>query len=57
MSDGDKKLLFTVSRHFQCKACCDCDGCGFHFGYCECIFSDKIVFQMDYKRNNVGFYT
>lgn len=55
MSDGDKKLLFTVSRHFQCNTCCD--GCGCTLVYCECIFSDKIVFQMDYKRNNVGFYT
>jgi len=58
MSDGDKKLLFTVSQHFQCKACCDCDGCGCVFqGCCECICSDKIIFQLDYRRNNVGFYT
>ena len=47
MSDGDKKLLFTVSQHFQCETCCDCAGCGCAIGFCECIFSDKIVFQMD----------
>ena len=23
LPDGDKKLLFTCSRHFQCNSCCE----------------------------------
>ena len=55
LPDGDKKLLFTSSRHFQCCHCCDdCSiGCCFATYFC----CDRIVFQMDYKRNGAPFYT
>lgn len=55
LPDGDKKLLFTVSQHFQCNTCCEGWGvtcCCFSY-----IFCDKIIFQMDYRRNGRGFYT
>jgi len=65
MPDGDKKLLFTCARHYifcnccGCLECCPecCQGCGIYFGYCGYLFTDIIVYQMDYKRNNRGFYT
>ena len=55
LPDGDKKLLFTCSRHFQCNSCCE--GWGISCCCCYYICCDKIVFQMDYRRNNIGFYT
>ena len=54
LPNGDKALLFTVRRHFDC---CKCDNWG--IGCCCCIYlcCNQIVYQMDYKRNNVNFYT
>ena len=64
MPDGDKKLLFTCSRHFILCNCCGCSDCCPEYcqgwcNYCLCcgyLFSDIIPFQMDYKRNNRFFY-
>ena len=56
LPDGDKKLLFTSNRHFQCCKCCDT--C--HINFCCCLSyfcCNSIVFQMDYKRNGAPFYT
>ena len=57
LPDGDKKLLFTSSHHFECCKCCD--DC--HINFCCCLFTyfccDSIVFQMDYRRNGAPFYT
>ena len=55
LPDGDKKLLFTSSRHFQCCKCCD----NFSIDCCFATYfcCDSIVFQMDYKRNGAPFYT
>ena len=64
MPDGDKKLLFSCSRHFLlcclgCSDCCPdyCQCCGLLCGCCGYFFKDTILFQMDYKRNNRCFYT
>jgi hypothetical protein len=56
LPDGDKKILFTAKKHFQC---CNClDDCSVNFCCCcEYMCCDRIVFQMDYKRNNKNFYT
>ena len=62
LPDGDKKLLFTSSHHFECCKCCEdchinfffCGPIGFLFTYYCC---DSIVFQMDYRRNGAPFYT
>jgi hypothetical protein len=56
LPDKSKKLLFTVSEHFQCK-CCDCDDWGINILCFSLICCDKILFQLDYKKNNKGFYT
>ena len=56
LPDGDKKILFTARQHFQC---CNCfDDCSINFCCCcEYMCCDRIVFQMDYKRNEKNFYT
>ena len=55
LPDGDKKLLFTSSRHFQCCHCCD--DCTLECCCLTYVCCDRIVFQMDYKRNGAPFYT
>jgi hypothetical protein len=55
MPDGDKKILFTSSPHFECCRCCD--EFTVWLGLCAYVCCDKILFQMDYKRNGVAFYT
>ena len=55
MPDGDKKILFTSSFHFECCKCCD--HCTVGCLFCDYVCCDTIVFQMDYKRNGVSFYT
>ena len=56
LPDGDKKILFTSRQHFQwCHCCDDCIiSCGC---LCEYVCCNRIIFQMDYKRNGVNFYT
>ena len=55
LPDGDKKILFTSKKHYKC---CDyCNDCVIPFGCCCYVCCDKIVFQMDYQRNNLNFYT
>ena len=62
LPDGDKKLLFTSSHHFDC---CDCyDDCHINFWcfgaigfFLSYYFCDSILFQMDYRRNGAPFYT
>ena len=56
LPDKSKKLLFIVSEHFECK-CCECDGWGINFLCFSLICCDKMLFQLDYKKNNKGFYT
>lgn len=53
LPNGDKKILFTARKHFQC---CNCNCIIFCCLY-EYVCCDKIIFQMDYKRNNIDFYT
>ena len=55
LPDGDKKILFTSSRHFQCCRCCD--DCSINCCLCSYFCCDSIVFQMDYRRNGFPFYT
>jgi len=55
LPDGDKKLLFTCSKHNQFCKCFN--SCSIHFGLFELFLCDSILFQMDYKRNNKTFYT
>lgn len=54
LSNGDKALLFTVRRHFDW---CRCDYCGIYCICCAYLCCNQIVYQLDYKRNNVNFYT
>ena len=56
MPDGDKKILFTCRQNYKCCECC-CSQCIISCLFCEYICCDKIIFQMDYKRNNANFYT
>ena len=53
--DGDKKLLFTCNHHFECCVCCEqfVIGCIF----CGYVCCNSIMYQMDYKRNEMPFYT
>ena len=55
LPDGDKKLLFTVSRHFECKCCWD--NCIIPLCLCAYVCCNSIVFQLDYKRNGNPFFT
>ena len=55
--DGDKKLLFTVHRHFECKVCECCQQCIITCLICDYVCCDQIIFQMDYRRNGAPFYT
>ena len=55
LPDGDKKLLFTVSKHFECKLCCD--NCIMTCCCCSYVFCNSIIFQFDYKRNGKPFFT
>lgn len=55
LPDGDRKELFTSRQHFQCCHCCD--DCTIPCFLCEYVCCDRIIFQMDYKRNGVNFYT
>ena len=55
LQDGTKNLLFTVKKHPDyCDICnkCTVDCCLFKYVCC-----DNIVFQMDYMKNNIPFYT
>ena len=55
LPDGDKKILFTVSRHFECCKCCEqCIISGCFYDYVCC---NSIIFQLDYRRNEAPFYT
>ena len=56
MPDKSKKLLFTVSEHYECDLC-ECDDCGCDLCCFSLICCDKIIFQFDYRKNNQGFYT
>ena len=56
LPDKSKKLLFTVREHFEWE-CCECDNWGIDC-YCFAIICcDKILYQLDYKKNNQDFYT
>ena len=55
--DGDKKLLFTAHKHFECKVCEVCDQCIISTIICDYVCCDQIIFQMDYRRNGAPFYT
>ena len=56
LPDGDKKLLFTVKKHFECCKCCD--SCIIHCACCcDYVCCNKILYQMDYKRNDTNFFT
>ena len=55
LPDGDKKVLFTCHRHFECCKCCQ--GCAIGTICCFYECCDSIVFQLDYKRNGAPFYT
>ena len=57
LPDGDKKLLFTCSQHFECDFCSCLDNCTCNLCLCSYVCCDSIVFQMDYKRNGSPFYT
>lgn len=59
LPDGDKKLIFTSQVHFDCDCCelCGCDNCQISCCCCDYICCDRIIYQMDYKRNNRNFYT
>lgn len=54
-ADESKNLLFTSQPHFQCCHCCD----DFIISCCICeyVCCNRIIFQMDYKKNDQNFYT
>ena len=56
LPDKSKKLLFTVREHFECE-CCECDDWGVDCCCFTIICCDKILYQLDYKKNNQDFYT
>jgi hypothetical protein len=56
LPDKSKRLLFTVSEHYECD-CFECDDCGCDIFCFSLICCDKIIFQFDYRKNNQGFYT
>ena len=53
--NADKNLLFTVRYHFEC--CNVCNSCIITCLVCDYICCDKIIFQLDYKKNGLPFYT
>ena len=55
LPDGDKKLIFTSRGHFKC--CNFCEDCSIPCCCCEYVCCNRIIFQMDYKRNGNPFYT
>lgn len=55
LPDGDKKIIFTAQENFKCCNCCN--ECRVPFLFWSYFCCDKILFQMDYKRNNLPFYT
>ena len=55
LPDGDKKILFTVNRHFECCKCCQ--QCIIPFYCLDFVCCNSIIFQLDYKRNEAPFYT
>ena len=57
LPDGDKKILFTSRKHFQCCRCCENCSISCCCGLCEYMCRNSIVFQMDYNRNGATFYT
>ena len=54
LPDGDKKILFTVKKHFKCCNCCD--NCIISFGILEFACCNSILIQYDYQRNYNNFY-
>lgn len=55
LPDGDKKILFTAKKHYKC---CDfCNDCVINCCLCQYVCCNKILYQMDYQRNNLNFYT
>lgn len=54
LPDKSKKLIFTVSDHYEC---CKCDSFGCHLFCCSLLCCDALLFQLDYRKNNQGFYT
>lgn len=57
LPDGDIKLLFTCSQHFEWNICDCCNHIVLTFYCCSYVFCDSIVFQLDYRRNQAPFYT
>ena len=55
LPDGDKKLLFTCTKHNQFCKCYDT--CSIPFWCWEYFCCYSIIFQMDYRRNNKTFYS
>ena len=55
LPDGDKKILFTVTRHFECCKCCE--QCIISCCRCDYVCCNSIIFQLDYRRNEAPFYT
>lgn len=55
LPDGDKKVLFTVKKNFEC--CRHFTQCIFPFVFCDLVHRDKIIYQLDYTRNGTPFYT
>ena len=53
--DGDKKILFTAKTHSQCCHCCD--SCVLTCCFCDYVCCNRIMFQVDYTRNNKNFFT
>ena len=56
LPDGDKKLIFTASRHFDCELC-KCDNWKINICCSAYICCDQIIYQLDYRRNGKCFYT
>lgn len=55
LPDGDKKILFTVTKYFKCCNCCN--SCTIGCGIVDYECCNSIISQFEYKRNNVNFYT
>lgn len=57
LPNGEIQLLFTSQHHCECGLCNCCDDCMIYCCCCTYVCCDKIIFQMDYEKNGMNFYT
>ena len=51
-------VLFNVNEHFEPEKCCSCLRCEIvNCGCCAYLYKNKIIYQLDYFKNNLPFAT